>query len=211
MAMKNKARKTYVGPVKEEYDEERERELRRRYRRRTILIIIIIVLLLLLLLWFLLFRGGAGVFNHKDVEHEFYGPFEVLSVVDGDTIVVKGDEGKMNVRMIGIDAPESVHPIKEKNTPEGEVAAEYTRSLLEGKYVYLELDEDALDQYGRTLAYVWDENHEHMYEEPLLKQGYAKTMSFDPNTMYDSEFEEFESEARRAGAGFWGTGFFRYQ
>ena len=36
-----------------------------------------------------------------------------------------------------------------------------------GKDVYLEYDKEKEDRYGRTLAYVWDENI--MYNEELVK------------------------------------------
>lgn len=84
-----------------------------------------------------------------------FGAYDVVRVVDGDTIVVLIDGQERKIRMIGIDAPESVHPDQTRNTEQGKSAADFTAELLNGKQVYLEYDTDRTDDYGRTLAYVW--------------------------------------------------------
>jgi len=83
---------------------------------------------------------------------------EVIRVIDGDTIVVrilKVPDGHFlavgaeeSVRYIGVDAPEPQEPL-------GPLATELNRLLVEGRVVYLELDEDTHDDYGRLLAYVY--------------------------------------------------------
>jgi micrococcal nuclease len=120
---------------------------------------------------------------------ELYGEYPVIRVVDGDTIVVSIDGTDTKVRFIGIDTPESVHPDKSKNTPDGKAAFEYTARLLDGKSVCLEYDAERLDSYGRTLAYVWLDDV--MVNRLLLKQGYAVPLTIAPNTRYAEEFEEF--------------------
>jgi hypothetical protein len=54
----------------------------------------------------------------------------------------------IRVRYIGVDAPEA-------DTPEGQIATRLNRLLVDGKKVYLELDERIWDKYGRLLAYVY--------------------------------------------------------
>ncbi|WP_049945644.1 thermonuclease family protein [Butyrivibrio sp. LC3010] len=69
----------------------------------------------------------------NSVSQDLDGPYDVVSVIDGDTIIVKSDGGDVHVRLIGIDTPESVASDGYKvNTPEGDKASEYTRNLLEG-------------------------------------------------------------------------------
>ena len=52
-------------------------------------------------------------------------------VVDGDTIIVLNkNKEELRVRLIGIDTPESVHPDADKNTAEGQLASDYTKSQL---------------------------------------------------------------------------------
>ncbi len=79
---------------------------------------------------------------------------QVVRVIDGDTIqvcCVFGD--RVRVRYIGIDTPETHHPMKGVE-PYGMEAAEANRKLVDGKTVTLEFDVQQSDKYGRTLAYV---------------------------------------------------------
>ncbi|MBQ9305217.1 thermonuclease family protein [Butyrivibrio sp.] len=80
--------------------------------------------------------------------------------------------------------PESVSEETEKNTPEGEVASEYMKNLLEGGSVYLEYDSELTDTYGRTLCYVYLHDKETMVNELLVRNGYARTLTIKPNTKY---------------------------
>ena len=125
-------------------------------------------------------------------------------VVDGDTIIVlDSNQNEVRVRMIGVDTPESVHPDESKNTTDGDVASAYTKAQLKkGQNLYLEYDQERLDQYGRTLAYVWlDANvnpselndiQTKMYNAKLIVNGYAEAKRFPPNTKYATMFESLE-------------------
>ena len=130
----------------------------------------------------------------------------MIAVIDGDTLLISIFGAETTVRLIGVDAPESVHREKEKNTPEGELASAWLKSFLEGKRVTLEYDQELKDQYGRTLAYVYADGI--MLEDVLLMAGMAKTLTMEPNTRYHHHFEQLERQAREGGNGFWGTGFF---
>ncbi len=55
--------------------------------------------------------------------------FTVKAVVDGDTLLLVNDE---KVRLLGIDAPESVHRDKSRNSAYGDMASEYMQSLIKG-------------------------------------------------------------------------------
>jgi micrococcal nuclease len=79
----------------------------------------------------------------------------VVEVVDGDTIKVRVEGGRETVRLVGIDTPESKRP----QTPVecgATRAAAVMHALLAGRPVTLRRDptQDAVDRYGRTLAYV---------------------------------------------------------
>ena len=85
-----------------------------------------------------------------------YVSAEIVYVIDGDTIIVLMDGREEKVRMIGIDAPESVSSAEEENTVYGEMSSEYTKANLhEGMKIYLTFDIERTDIYGRTLAYIW--------------------------------------------------------
>ena len=135
------------------------------------------------------------------------GPtYRVIRAIDGDTLLVSINEEEISVRLIGVDAPESVHPEAEKNTPEGEQASQWMKEYISGKTVSLEYDQELTDRYGRTLAYVYVDGI--LLEDVLLNAGMARTMKMNPNTKYERHFEQIEKIARRNRAGFWGTGFY---
>ena len=123
------------------------------------------------------------------VSPELAGAYEVVRVVDGDTLIVKMGDSEKYVRLIGVNAPESVHPDETKNTPEGVAASNYLKELLpQGSLVYLEYDVDRYDSYERTLAYVYLEDKETMVNLLLLENGYAELMTVPPNTKYEARF-----------------------
>ena len=141
-------------------------------------------------------------------EVELFGPYEVVRVIDGDTAIINIDGTETKVRFIGVDTPESVNPDESKNTPEGKIASDYTKSLLSGKSVYLEYDVETTDDYGRTLAYIYMSDKETMVQKELLKAGLATTMTIQPNSKYANQFYAIQVEARENQKGFWETGFF---
>lgn len=132
------------------------------------------------------------------------GLYEVVRVSDGDTIVVQVDGEEVSVRLIGVDAPESVHFDDSKNTPEGAVASQWTCDLLDDAFVYLEYDVEKTDKYGRTLAYVYLDDGVTMVERSMLADGMAQVMTIQPNSKYADEFVEIQKNARENEAGFWG-------
>ena len=119
-------------------------------------------------------------------------------------IVTNSDGEDLRVRLIGIDTSESVHPDESKNTLDGDIASEYTKSLLEvGQILYLEYDVEQMDVYNRTLAYVWLTNYDvdsnniesisnHMLNAKLVADGYAVAKRFAPNVKYAEIFENLE-------------------
>jgi len=72
----------------------------------------------------------------------------VTWIYDGDTIVVETDEGEIDVRLIDINAPESDECFYKESL-------DHLIDTLKDQNVTLEVATE-LDQFGRTLAYVWD-------------------------------------------------------
>ena len=145
-----------------------------------------------------------GLFR-KETAPDCFGPYPVERVVDGDTFIVSIDGKSEKIRLIGVDAPESVHPDQRRNTAEGEEVSEYVRSLLENKRVYLEYDVSLTDQYNRVLAYVYLEGGKTMLNELLLEKGYATVMTVQPNSRYADNFYEIQRKAREEKKGIWGN------
>lgn len=137
------------------------------------------------------------------VEIPVYGPYEIVKVVDADTLIVNIDGDHVKVRLIGINAPESVHPDYKKNTDEGAIASQWVKNLLSDEKVYLEYDEKRLDIYDRTLAYVYLSDKETMLNAYILQEGYAQVCVFEPNVRYSEYFALIEEKAREEEKGLW--------
>jgi len=143
-------------------------------------------------------QEGAGDIGANGLEE-----VRVDYVVDGDT--VKLSDGR-TVRYIGVDTPEIAHGRGDDDCY-GPEASVFNRQLVEGQLVFLEYDENRLDRYGRTLAYVWigSGSGRRMVSQELLFRGYGKVMMIQPNTLYETMLEEAEESARKRGAGLWGA------
>jgi micrococcal nuclease len=137
----------------------------------------------------------------------------VTRVVDGDTIEVTitattsgpgagaaaiGQE--YDVRLIGIDTPESVKP----GTPVECFAREASaaaKALLLGQEVRLVKDVEETDRYERLLRYVYIEDE--MANARLVANGYAFAYTYPPNVRWSELFVELEREARENDRGLW--------
>ena len=127
---------------------------------------------------------------------------EVVRVIDGDTIqvcCVFGD--RVKVRYIGVDTPETHHPMRGVE-PYGMEAAEANRKLVDGKTVRLEFDVQQVDRYNRLLAYVYLED-DTFVNAWLVEHGYAQVMTVPPNVKHQALFLKLQREAREAGRGLW--------
>ncbi len=124
----------------------------------------------------------------------------VVRVVDGDTVVLDGNE---KVRLIGVNTPETVDPRKPVERF-GKEASAFTKSLLEGKRVRVEHDVEPKDRYGRTLAYLFLEDGTFVNLR-LVEGGYASAYRYPPNVKHAERFRDAERAAREARRGLWGA------
>ena len=125
------------------------------------------------------------------------GPFRVVRVLDGDTIVLDNGE---TVRLIGVDAPETIHP-KIPVQRFGVEATDFLRRLVEGSECTLEYEPGNIrDKYGRLLAYVFVRDR--LANAELIRQGYAYAYIRFPFRR-QSEFVALEREARERQCGLW--------
>ena len=179
---------------------------KRKKKRKSYLIATISAVIALFIIYLAFFIIKTSM---NKINQEIDGPYDVVRVVDGDTFIAEIDEADTYIRLIGIDAPESVADESYKeNTEEGRLASEYLANLLEGNRVYLEYDAKLIDNYGRTLCYVYLQDAETMVNELLLQTGYAQTMTIEPNVKYRERLLAAEAQAKHAKAGFWSTGFY---
>lgn len=151
-------------------------------------------------------KQGSGNFKSKNGGKYLTNESSLLpvtKVVDGDTFWADDGNGKgVKIRLIGVDAPESRNSFKKVKGYYGKESKVYLTNLLKGKRVRLEYDIDILDQYTRTLAYVYLEEGTFVNAE-LVKNGYAMVMTVPPNIKYAEEFVRLQNEARENNRGLW--------
>jgi micrococcal nuclease len=118
-------------------------------------------------------------------------------VVNGDTIVIRINNKKEKVRLIGVNTPKTAL----KTEYFGKDALAFTKRMAEGEMVRLEYDVVKRDKYGKLLAYVYLEDGTFL-NEVLVKQGYGYTDTKNPFKYLD-EFRQYEREARKNIRGLW--------
>lgn len=132
-----------------------------------------------------------------------YSYFQVVDVVDGDTIKISLSGSQKTLRLIGIDTPETVDPRKTVQCF-GKEASNKAKELLSGKRVRIESDptQGDLDKYGRTLAYVYREDGL-FFNKYMIEQGYAHEYTYDLPYKYQTDFKAAEGYARENQLGLW--------
>jgi micrococcal nuclease len=127
----------------------------------------------------------------------------VVRAVDGDTIIVELSGRREDVRLIGIDTPESVARDRPVECYGPEAKVRMAELLPEGAEVRLERDVEARDRYDRLLAYVIRADDGLFVNLALVAEGYAEANRYPPNLARQAELEEAEAQARAAERGLW--------
>jgi micrococcal nuclease len=133
----------------------------------------------------------------------------VVRAVDGDTLEVEIDGRREDVRLIGVDTPETVKP-DEPVQCFGPRASAFTHRIADGRRARLLFGVEPRDVYERLLAYVqlgdppFDVGRRSL-NAMLLRRGLARTLTFPPNDRFAAPFRRLELEAARAGRGLWGA------
>lgn len=122
----------------------------------------------------------------------------VARVLDGDTFELESGE---KVRLIGIDAPESVKPGTSVECY-GREASDHLKALIEGKTLELEADKRDRDRYDRLLRYAYLEGV--FINEVLVGEGHARAVSYPPDTSRQETLRAAEQKARAEQRGLWG-------
>ncbi|WP_162879254.1 thermonuclease family protein [Paraliobacillus quinghaiensis] len=108
----------------------------------------------------------------------------------------------VDVRLLLIDAPETVHP-DIADEPLGAEAVARARQILIGKQVQLEYDGPRYDNYGRLLAYLWVDGV--MLNELLLEEGLARlAYVYHPPYKYYQRYVNAQMRAKVGWKGMWG-------
>jgi micrococcal nuclease len=126
----------------------------------------------------------------------------VTRVVDGDTVEARIDGEVEDVRLIGVDTPETVAP-GEPVQCFGHRASRFTHHLIEGRRVRLVFGAERRDVYGRLLAYAY--LGPRLVNALLVRRGLARTLTIPPNDRFAPLLRRLELEAGREGRGLWGA------
>jgi micrococcal nuclease len=126
----------------------------------------------------------------------------VTRVVDGDTLEARIGGEIEDVRLIGVDTPETVKP-GDPVECFGRRASRFTKQRLQERRVRLVFGVERRDVYGRLLAYVYLDGR--FFNPALIRRGLARTLTIPPNDRFAPRLRRLELAAARAGRGLWGA------
>ncbi len=116
----------------------------------------------------------------------------VSKVIDGDSIIAKCPEGKLEIRLHGIDAPEM------GQKPWGQRAKKALKNLVAKQSVRIEITDT--DRYGRSVSSLYI--HQQDVALALIEQGWV-TVYHQYNDK--PEYAAAENQARAKKHGIWST------
>lgn len=157
---------------------------------------------------------GAGLqTNNSEVKTDVAAPvetevpetYQVVAVVDGDTIKVDYHGKTTSVRLIGVNTPETVDPRKDVECF-GEEASQFLRSLLEGKAVRLEPDisQSDRDKYDRLLRYIYLDGED--VSLTIIQNGYGYEYTYNVPYQKQARYRAAQTEAENGKRGLWADG-----
>lgn len=182
-------------------------------QRRNFILAFVILLLTVVVIFDRTFHNArqqtspavANQNNPADISKYNGKSFQVVKVVDGDTIDIKVPDAEYpntRIRLWGVDTPET------EKSPGGEKyfgneATEFTTNLVLSKTVtvYLDPDNKTRGKYGRLLAYVQMPDGQYL-NELLLSEGYAYADLRFKHSRYN-KYKQLESTARSLNKGLW--------
>jgi micrococcal nuclease len=129
----------------------------------------------------------------------------VVRVVDGDTFLARRDGRELRVRLIGVDAPESVKPDSPVECY-GRAASRVLHDLLpEGAVVRGAYEQGGeTDQFGRQLWDVWLPDGRFL-QAVLVRRGAVEARLYRPQHEYADLLARLEGRARAERRGLWGS------
>ena len=129
--------------------------------------------------------------------------YKVMRVIDGDTVKIDYNGKATNVRLIGVDTPETVHPNKPVEAY-GKESSNFTKNLLLGESVCLRYDVKRTDTFGRLLGYLYRAPDGLFVNLEIVRQGYGH--AYTQFLFKHMElFRYYGNRARTTGKGLYGA------
>lgn len=120
-----------------------------------------------------------------------YHSGKVVSVLDGDTVIVLDSNLQTKLRLAEIDCPE-------KNQPFGKKAKQFTSDRIFSKTIQYEAT--GIDKYGRTIAKIYYGTQRKYLNQELVEFGLAWHYKKYSNSV---ELSKLEINARNKKIGIW--------
>ena len=151
------------------------------------------------------YSGATAIFVFLLVvsANSLAGQFKVTHVNDGDTVHVAGNGGKIKIRLVGIDAPETSKKKNQPGQPFSRKSTKHLADLVLNKSV--EVKSYGTGRYGRTLGVVFIDGKDMNLE--MVKAGLAEVYRGKaPGGLNIKPYWSAETEAKKAGIGMWSLG-----
>tara|TARA_B100000683_G_scaffold213553_1_gene208506 strand:- start:273 stop:698 length:426 start_codon:yes stop_codon:yes gene_type:complete len=112
----------------------------------------------------------------------------VIRVIDGDSLRIELRGLEMDLRLLGVDAPEW-------NQPGGEEAKAFVQAWVDkGDSIDLEFDRKMYGKYGRLLAWVWMDDE--LLQEELVRHGHAQVKWLSVKNKHYSRLKHEKGEIK---------------
>jgi micrococcal nuclease len=129
--------------------------------------------------------------------------YQVDRVINGDTLKVEGDQGKLTVRLVGIDAPAISDLENESGQPFHKAATNHLAGLVQHKTVYIKFY--GSDEAGRMMGEVFVRDRNVNIE--MVRDGFAEVYRGEPASGLDmGPYWKAEKEAVADKRGMWALG-----
>ena len=128
---------------------------------------------------------------------------QVVRVIDGDKVLLRINGAERLCRLVGVDATETMHPVKGVE-PYGPETSRFTTNMLAGEEVWVAANPMSaqFDGCQRLLVFLFRVPDGLFVNLELVRQGYARATCVYPFA-YASQFQREEAKARAAGKGMW--------
>ncbi|MBU1611936.1 MAG: thermonuclease family protein [Proteobacteria bacterium] len=122
----------------------------------------------------------------------------LIKVIDGDSLVLTIHGLPVEVRLLGIDAPEY-------GQEWGEEATEFVEDWTEHQVFDLEYGPTKTDRFNRLLAWFWRSDG-HLLNEDLVQNGLAIPFMLKKEDKHFQRIHTAQAKAKAAQSGFWSQG-----
>ena len=167
-------------------------QLKRKLKRVTIGLISALIIIAVVSIGFLFLRPTQTDTN-----------YQVIRIIDGDTVQIEYEGQPTSVQFIGVNAPETTANPNQPPEPYGEQATAFLQEFLLDKSIYLRFDISKRDKYNRLLGYVYRASDSIFVNLEIIREGYGRVDTRYP-FKHEEMFMSYESHAKAARKGLWG-------